>query len=79
MQHANYIKPLPKAIPPAEKRSSTKQLETVRRSVQAALRAAADERPSIETLCDIERALHVALREMEQLQITLAVMKRQRV
>ncbi len=55
------------------------RLSHARQSVRIALRTAADGQPSTETLCDIERALNVALREMEQLQITLAVMERQRV
>ncbi len=53
------------------------RLVRARQCVQNALSAAADGRPDIVTLCDIERALNAALREMERLQLTLAVMERQ--
>jgi hypothetical protein len=46
-------------------------LARARRSVTIALRTATDGRPDIATLCDIERALNAALREMEQLEVVL--------
>ncbi len=51
--------------------------ERARRSVQNALSAAATGRPDIVTLCDVESSLNAALREMDRLQLTLAVMERQ--
>lgn len=54
----------------------TIHLERARQSVRIALRAAGEEKPDMGTLCDIERALHAALREMAQLQPALAVMKK---
>jgi hypothetical protein len=53
------------------------RLERARRSVQSALSAASTGRPDIVTLCDVESSLNAALREMERLQLTLAVMERQ--
>ncbi len=52
------------------------RLERARRSVQSALRAAADGQADVLTLCAIEHALNAALREMDRLQLTLAVMER---
>ena len=52
------------------------RLERARQSVQNALCAAADGRPDIVTLCDIERDLIVAQHEMDRLHVTLAVMER---
>ena len=52
------------------------RLERARRSVQIALRAAADGQADMLTLCDIEQALNVAQHEMERLQLTLTVMER---
>jgi len=49
------------------------RLGRARQCVQNALREAAD----VLTLCDIEHALNDALREMDRLQLTLAVMERQ--
>jgi hypothetical protein len=48
------------------------RLERASQSVRIALKAAGEEKPDVGTLCDIERALHAALREMEHLQIALA-------
>jgi hypothetical protein len=52
------------------------RLARVRQCVQIALREAADGQADVLTLCDIEHALNNALREMERLQLTLAVMER---
>ncbi len=52
------------------------RLGRARRCVSNALSAAADGRPTIETLSDIERALSAAQHELNRLQITLAVMER---
>ncbi len=52
------------------------RLERARRRVSNALSAAADGRPTIETLCDIESALSAAQHELNRLHITLAVMER---
>jgi hypothetical protein len=60
----------------AEETPATR-LERARRSVQSALRAAADGQADVLTLCRIEHALNAALREMDRLQLTLAVMERQ--
>ncbi len=76
MQNAFYIKPLPLAIPQAAKPSPTQQLERARKSVQGALRAAADEAPSFALLDDISRALTAAMRELDGLAITVAVLSR---
>jgi hypothetical protein len=51
------------------------RLERARKSVRFALRAIADGQPNVEAVCDAERALNGALREMEQLQITLVVLE----
>jgi len=51
------------------------RLERARQCVQNALREAADGQADVLTLCDIEQALNGALREMERLQLTLAVME----
>ena len=48
------------------------RLKRAQRSVKIALRAAGEEKPDIGTLCDIERALHAALGEMEHLKIAVA-------
>ncbi len=61
----------------AERDAPAARLERARQCVSNALSAAADGRPDIVTLCDIESALSVALREMDRLQLTLAVMRRQ--
>ncbi len=52
------------------------RLGRARQCVQNALREAADGRPDIETLCDIESALSAAQHELNRLHITLAVMER---
>ncbi len=51
-------------------------LERARQSVLSALSAAADGRPTIETLCDIESALSAAQHELNRLHITLAMIER---
>lgn len=79
MQNANYIKPPPQAIPPAGKPSPTQQLEAARKSVQRALRAAADGQPSFALLDDISRALTQAVRDLDGLAITVAVLSRKEV
>ncbi len=61
----------------AERDAPAARLERARQCVQSALREAATGRPDIVTLCDIESALSVALREMDRLQLTLAVIERQ--
>ncbi len=61
----------------AEESAPAARLERARRSVQSALRAAADGQADVLTLCAIEHALNAALREMERLQLTLAVIERQ--
>ncbi len=53
------------------------RLARARNSIRFALRAIGDGQPGVEDVCEAERALAGALREMEQLQITLAVMERQ--
>ncbi len=58
------------------KQSPTQKLEQARRRVHAALRAAADEQPSFALLDDIARGLTAAVRELEELSITVAVMER---
>ncbi len=55
----------------------TERLARARKSVRFALRAIGDGQLDVEAVCEAERALAGALREMEQLQITLAVMERQ--
>jgi len=54
-----------------------KRLARARKSVVFALRAIGEGQPDTEAVSDAERALAGALREMEQLQVTLAVMERQ--
>ncbi len=56
-----------------EKRDG-ERLARARKSVRFALSAIGDGQPDTEAVCEAERALAGALREMEQLQITLAVM-----
>jgi len=56
----------------------TERLAHARKSVIFALRAIGDGQPDVEAVCEAERALAGALREMEQLEITLAVMERRR-
>jgi hypothetical protein len=53
------------------------RLAHARKSVIFALRAIGDGQPDVGAVCDAERALAGALREMEQLQIALALMERQ--
>ncbi|MGI8997631.1 MAG: hypothetical protein ACR2GW_13285 [Pyrinomonadaceae bacterium] len=54
------------------------RLEQARRRVRFALsEVASDSAPDCETLDEIAQALVLALREMEALQITVAVMQRQ--
>ncbi len=76
MQNQSYIRPTSTAIPQAAKPSPTQQLERARKSVQAALRAAADEAPSFALLDDISRSLTQAMRELDGLAITVAVLSR---
>lgn len=53
------------------------RLEQARQRVRFALsEVAADSAPDCETLDDVARALVLALREMEALQLTVAVMQR---
>ena len=52
-----------------ERAAPAMRLEHARQSVRIALRAAGEGKPDIQTLCDIERALHAALREMDQLRV----------
>ena len=60
----------------AERDAPAARLERARQCVQSALSAAATGRPDIVTLCDVESSLNAALREMDRLQLTLAVMER---
>jgi uncharacterized membrane protein YccC len=61
-----------------EREAPAARLERARQSVRIALRAAGEEKPDTGMLCDIERALHAALREMEQLQIAMSGSERPR-
>ena len=61
----------------AERDAPAARLERARQCVQNALSAAADGQADVLTLCAIEHALNGALREMERLQLTLAVTLRQ--
>ncbi len=53
------------------------RIERARERVHFALRASEPGIPDMDTLCDVERALHAALRDLEQAQLSLAVMERQ--
>ncbi len=52
------------------------KLETARQRVRAALRLAADETPSYAVLDDIARGLSLAMRDLEEAAMAVAVLQR---
>ena len=62
--------------PPAQKPGAAQRLEQVRNRVRFALRAAEEGPLTVSTADDIARALTGVMRELEALQLTIAVMER---
>ncbi len=60
-------------------RTPAQKLETARQSVRAALRLAADETPSYAVLDDIARGLSIAMRDLEEAAMAVAVLQRREV
>ncbi len=63
-------------LAPAPKPDASQKLEQARERVQSALRAAEEGEMSGQTFDDIARPLVAAMRELEALQLTVAVMER---
>jgi hypothetical protein len=61
---------------PAQKPSASQKLEHARQRVRVALRAAEEGPLTVSTADDIARSLTSAIRDLEALQITVAVMER---
>ena len=61
---------------PAPKPGASQKLERVRHQVRLALRAAEEGPLTVSTADDIARSLTAAMRDLEALQLTLAVMER---
>jgi hypothetical protein len=57
-------------------RTPAQKLETARQRVRAALRLAADETPSYAVLDDIARGLSLAMRDLEEAAMAVAVLQR---
>ena len=62
---------------PARKPGASQRLEQVRHRVRFALRAAEEGPLTVSTADDIARSLTGAMRDLEALQLTVAVMERQ--
>jgi hypothetical protein len=79
MQNANYIKTLPQAIPPKALPTPAQKLQRARESVRAASRGVQVTEGRLldfDTAEGIMRALATALREIDELAITVAVLSR---
>jgi hypothetical protein len=61
---------------PAHKPDASQKLEQVRNRVRFALRAAEEGPLTVSTADDIARSLTAAMRDLEALQLTVAVMER---
>ncbi len=61
---------------PVHKPGASQRLEQVRNRIRFALRAAEEGPLTVSTADDIARTLTAAMRELEALQLTLAVMER---
>ena len=61
---------------PVQKPAASQKLEHARNRVRFALRAAEEGPLTVSTADDIARSLTAALRDLEALQLTLAVMER---
>ena len=68
------IAALPQKPEPAHKPGASQKLERVRHQVRLALIAAEEGPLMVSTADDIARSLTVAMRDLEALQLTLAVM-----
>ncbi len=63
-------------LAPSQKPDASQRLEHCRQRVRFALRAAEEGPLTVSTADDIARTLTAAMRELEALQLTLAVMER---